>query len=68
MSFDILYKNMALLLNDIFGDFTGYLFIKMSSDIFYNNNSLSSKILNESSDVLLEKMSLGVLYKNMGSP
>ena len=27
MSFDILYKNMALLLNDIFGDFTGYLFI-----------------------------------------
>ena len=35
---------------------------------FYNNSSLSSKILNESSDVLLEKMSLSVLYKNMVSP
>ena len=70
MSLDILYKNMAPLLNEFFGDFTGYLLMKMSRDIFYKNNtSLPNKILNESSDsdVLLEKMSLGVLY-NMFSP
>ena len=41
MSWDILYKNMASLLNDFFDD---------------------------SSDILLEKMSLDILYKNMVSP
>ena len=60
---------MAPLLNEFFGDFTGYLLMKMSRDIFYKNNtSLPNKMLNELSDVLLEEMSLGVLYMNMVSP
>ena len=65
MSLGILYKNMAPLLNEFFGDFTSYLLMKF---FYKNNTSLSNKIFNESSDVLLEKMSLGVLYKNMVSP
>ena len=59
---------MAPLLNELFSDFTGYLLMKMSRDIFYKNNtSLPNKMLNELSDVLLEEMSLGVLYMNMVS-
>ena len=60
---------MDPLLNEFFGDFTGYLLMKMSRDIFYKNNtSLPNKMFNELSDVLLEEMSLGVLYMNMVSP
>ena len=95
MSVDILYKNMAPHLNELFGDFSGYQLPKMSMHILYNNmvplinkffgdssgylllkkdifcknnTSLPNKVFNESSDILVEKMSLDVLYKNMLSP
>ena len=37
MSVDILYKNMAPHLNELFGDFSGYQLPKMSMHILYNN-------------------------------